>query len=140
MPIWAECGGFMYLCQQFIDWDGGIHSGVGIIPARVIMTRKLQALGYVEAIALHDSIIAVKGDTCRGHEFHYSTIEGINPDNSGFSLGGRRSDGYVKNNLFASFVHLHLRSHPKVARRFIDACARYKYRTSDLDAFSGKGV
>jgi cobyrinic acid a,c-diamide synthase len=126
MPIWAECGGFMFLCRQFIDWDGNIHSGVGIIPARIIMTRKLQALGYVEAIALHDSIIAAQGDTYRGHEFHYSTIEGISPDNSGFSLGGYRSDGYVENNLFASYVHLHLRSHPKAARRFIDACAKYK--------------
>jgi len=131
IPIFAECGGFMYLCRDITDWDGRNWSGVGIIPARVKMTRQLQALGYVEAIALQDSIVSRPGDTFRGHEFHYSTIESMRSDKYAYSLTGGRSseqryDGYIEGQLFASYVHLHLRSNTRAAVNFLQACANYQ--------------
>jgi cobyrinic acid a,c-diamide synthase len=134
MPIFAECGGFMYLCRQITDWDSKNWDGAGIIPAQIKMTRHLQALGYVQATTWQDSIVSLKGDTFRGHEFHYSTVEGINPDKSAFSLAGgrrleKRNDGYVEANVFASYVHLHLRSNSAVAENFLKTCTEYANRS-----------
>jgi cobyrinic acid a,c-diamide synthase len=130
IPIFGECGGYMYLCRHIIDWDERDWSGVGIIPARIKMTRSLQALGYVEATALQDSIISRRGDIFRGHEFHYSTIENEFPDQFACSLSGGRSidvrnDGYIEGTVFASYVHLHLRSNSAVAENFLRSCAAY---------------
>ncbi|HWP95265.1 MAG TPA: cobyrinate a,c-diamide synthase [Syntrophomonadaceae bacterium] len=130
MPIFAECGGYMYLTRRIHDWSGNSWTGVGIVPAEIRMTRKLQALGYVEATALGDSILAGTGDVLRAHEFHYSTIEGLSPEQSALILtGGRRmeerTDGYAGGGLFASYLHLHLRSNPLVACHFLNACQAY---------------
>ncbi len=130
MPIFAECGGFMYLCREILDWEGKNWHTAGIVPARIKMTRKLQALGYVEATAVGDSIIARQGDVFRGHEFHFSAEENLDPDCYAFHIeGGIRSapgyDGYNKDNVFASYIHLHLRSNKTAAVNFINACRRY---------------
>ena len=130
-PIWAECGGFMYLCREICDWDGQSWQAAGIIPARVRMTRKLQALGYIEATALRDSIIAAQGDVLRGHEFHFSVEEDLDPACYAFSIeGGIRSvpgyDGYNQDKVLASYVHLHLRSNKTAAVNFLQACRQYR--------------
>lgn len=137
LPIFAECGGFMYLTEKVIDFEGNSWPGVGLISAEVKMTNKLAALGYVKAKALKKSILAETGDEVKGHEFHYSVMSGLNQENSAFSLvGGKgvdlRRDGYAKENIMASYVHLHLRSNPKVALNFIDSCWEFKERGSVL--------
>jgi len=134
MPIFAECGGFMYLTEKIRDFADNVWPGAGIIPAEVKMTRSLAALGYVDATAMQDSIIANRGDILRGHEFHYSQLTGIGAGETAYSLlggmgGDFRGDGYIKGNLLASYVHLHLRSNPKAAHNFINSCK--KYRTFD---------
>lgn len=133
VPIFAECGGFMYLTKEIIDFEGKSWPGVGIVPACVRMTKRLKALGYVKATALNDSIIANKGDILKGHEFHYSEITGLKQEDAAYSLvGGKgadfRTDGYVKDNLTASYVHFHLRSNAKAAAKFVNACFNYKQK------------
>ncbi|KUO49747.1 MAG: cobyrinic acid a,c-diamide synthase [Desulfitibacter sp. BRH_c19] len=133
LPIFAECGGFMYLTKKVVDFEGNSWPGVGLIPAQVKMTNRLAALGYVKATALKKSIFAEVGDEVKGHEFHYSAMSGIGEGDSAFSLvGGKgadlRRDGYAKENLMASYVHLHLRSNPKIALNFINICWEYKER------------
>lgn len=130
MPVFAECGGFMYLCREICDWEDKSWHTAGIIPARMRMTRKLQALGYVYATALGDSIIARQGDTFRGQEFHFSTVENLDPSCYAFHVeGGIRStpgyDGYNQGNVFASYIHLHLRSNKMTAVKFLQACRKY---------------
>jgi cobyrinic acid a,c-diamide synthase len=131
IPILAECGGFMYLTETIRDFSGRPWPGVGIIPVEVAMTSRLAALGYVEATAVQDSILARKGDILRGHEFHYSQLTGIGEGQTPFTLCGgmgrdNRGDGYVQGNLLASYVHLHLRSNPQAAQNFLDACRKYQ--------------
>lgn len=133
MPIYAECGGYMYLCREIEDWSGQTWNGVGLVPARVKMTQKLQALGYVEARALQDSPLAAAGDVLRGHEFHYSLIEDLDREQNAFAFyGGRNSpgrpEGYVQGNLIASYLHIQMRSHPEAVSRFIGACRSYSSR------------
>ena len=133
MPILAECGGLMYLSRTLKDWEGNSWPGVGLVPGEIIMTRKLQELGYIKAIALRDTVIAGKGEVLRGHEFHYSTLEGINPQDCAFGLEGGMGrgisrGGYAEGSLLASYLHLQLRANPKAARRFVEACAEYGNR------------
>ncbi|NLC76835.1 MAG: cobyrinate a,c-diamide synthase [Clostridia bacterium] len=131
MPILAEGGGFMYLAKHAVDLQGQCWPGVGLIPATVEMIPKLAALGYVWATALDDSVLVSKGTVLRGHEFRYSVTRGLNTGQAAYSLvGGRgaagRPEGYVKDNLIASYVHFHLRGNPAVAAGFMDACRRYR--------------
>lgn len=131
MPIYAECGGYMYLCRQLEDLSGRVWTGAGLVPARVKMTAKLQALGYIEARALTDSPLAAAGDVLRGHEFHYSRIEDMDNGPNAFTFqgglnSGGRKEGYAVGNLIASYLHIQMRSHPQAVERFIKSCHRYR--------------
>lgn len=133
MPIYAECGGFMYLCNDIQAKSGDIFPGVGLVPARATMGNRLAGLGYVKATLLKGNILGDAGVELRGHEFHWSTISGIEQDCRAFSLsGGRgqegRSDGYVQGNLLATYVHLHFRYNPGAAKSFLAACVQYQSR------------
>ncbi|MDF2572062.1 MAG: cbiA, partial [Sporomusa sp.] len=74
MPIYAECGGLMYLARQIIDFDGQAYDMAGVIPAVCQMQSKLETVGYVETTALTDNVLCAKGETLRGHEFHFSRM------------------------------------------------------------------
>lgn len=130
MPIYAECGGYMYLMEKIKDFKGNRYSGLGIIPGEVKMTDKLAALGYVKAASESDSILLNKGEVIKGHEFHWSEMEGIPEKYAAYTLvGGRgqdgRKEGFAYKNLLGSYVHLHLRSNPAAAKGFISSCHNY---------------
>jgi cobyrinic acid a,c-diamide synthase len=127
MPIYAECGGLMYLTQAIIDLQGGQHPMVGLLPGRSVMSQQL-TLGYRLAQAASDSWLLSAGETVRGHEFHYSTWEGrpadvtpayhlLTPDGQ----GAPRPEGVCLGNLRASYVHLHFWNKPELAARFVAA-------------------
>lgn len=75
MPIYAECGGLMYLCKAIQGFNGEYYEMAGIVPAVCKMQKSLQRIGYVKGETLLSSIIADAGDTLKGHEFHFSTLE-----------------------------------------------------------------
>lgn len=74
LPVFAECGGYMYLTRSITDRAGITHAMVGLIAADVAMQDKLAALGYREATALRDCLLMEEGEVIRGHEFHYSKL------------------------------------------------------------------
>lgn len=133
MPVYAECGGLMYLCRGIAGADGDVARMVGAVPAVARMQERRAALGYVTATALRDSVIAERGQTLRGHEFHWSVLEGSLPAD-GFPAyrtetrrGGRASvEGWARGDLLASYLHVHFVAHPELARRFVERCARYR--------------
>lgn len=126
-PIYAECGGLMYLAEGIVTVDGATHPMVGLIHARVRMNERLAALGYLEVTALKDTWFMRRGETARGHEFHYSTLEaaGETPSlNEAQGFGGaRKSDGFASRSVVASYVHLHFASNPRLAHRLVKAAA-----------------
>lgn len=131
MPIYAECGGFMYLTRAVTDFQGERHQMAGVIPGECRMQSKRAALGYVTATALADNILVAGGQSIRGHEFHYSTLELDQGSPGAYRLfkegvGGSRADGYVRGNLLASYLHIHFAGHPEAAGRFINKCLEYK--------------
>jgi cobyrinic acid a,c-diamide synthase len=128
LPLYAECGGLMYLAEAIVDAGGIQHSMVGLLPGRCIMEGRL-TLGYRQAQSAGDSWFLAAGETIRGHEFHYSKWEQP-PANlpPAYVLlprtgeGQPREDGTCIGNLWASYVHVHFGTKPELARRFVDAC------------------
>ena len=123
--IYAECGGFMYLTEGIVDFNGKYHPMVGVFPTRAKMLKKRKALGYVEIETIEDSPLAQKGYSIRGHEFHYSEIDEMPISiNRVYSVnkpdGDSWFEGYRYKNTLASYVHLHFGSNREWAERFIN--------------------
>lgn len=129
-PIYAECGGLMYLAASIRTLDERVHSMVGLIPREVVMRDRLQALGYVEVETQERSLLGPAGLRFRGHEFRYSELQGASPDvDRLYSVRRRRGDqvfreGYRCGSVLASYVHAHWASNPLAAEGFVEACAR----------------
>jgi cobyrinic acid a,c-diamide synthase len=123
-PIYAECGGLMYLTRSINQ-----HSMCDVFGYNSSMTKKPQALSYVIARATRDNIIIPKGQTFHGHEFHYSKLEleGPQPDFAFDILRGRgvvdSRDGLISKNTLASYVHTHVAACPTFASRLVKAAA-----------------
>lgn len=124
-PVVAECGGLMYLCR---DLDG--EAMCGVVGASARMSGRL-TLGYREAVALSGSPLAERGETVRGHEFHYSAVESAGEDAPAWRLDGERDEGFVsgpEGNVVASYLHTHWAATPGFAARFVGAARRMRGR------------
>jgi cobyrinic acid a,c-diamide synthase len=130
MPIYAECGGLMYLVEAIQDAAGVRYPMVGLLPGVCRLTDRLQNFGYKEVISLRDSLLGQAGLRTRGHEFHYSVWEGRPADHSLYqtrsSHGDERSEGYSVDNFTASYVHLHFDACPQVPRSLVEHAAAFR--------------
>lgn len=136
LPIFAECGGYMFLTQSITDRSGETYPMVGLIPAEVRMQNRLAALGYREVTALEECLLLEQGEMLRGHEFHYSTLNRLTDDYPALyetkGLRGAGTDGYRKGSISAGYTHVHLASHPKAAQRWVDQCRSYRQRRKQV--------
>jgi cobyrinic acid a,c-diamide synthase len=132
LPIYAECGGLMYLVEQIQDSAGTCYPMVGLLPGMCRLKGRLQNFGYKEVFSLQESLLGQAGLRTRGHEFHYSVWEGRPPHNSLYrtrsSHGDEQEEGYSGDNLTASYVHLHFDACPDVARALVDRAAAFRQR------------
>lgn len=130
-PIYAECGGFMFLMEAIRDLKGNLYSMVGIFPMHCVMEARLEVLGYREITTGVDSILGPSGTIVKGHEFHYSKIAETRPSAVPiYAVRDRRgtageSEGFVRNRTLGSYIHLHWGSNPEVALNFVQYCRRY---------------
>lgn len=136
MPVFAECGGYMYLTRSITDRAGVKHAMVGLIPADVAMQTKLAALGYREAKALGDCLLMQEGETIRGHEFHYSKLT-ADPEHYPHvyetkGLRGAGLEGFYSGSVMAGYTHVHFASNPKVAGRLIERCQEYSRKRGEV--------
>lgn len=120
MPVYAECGGFIYLTENL----------VGVFPVSTRMLPRRKALGYREVELTADTPIGPAGTVARGHEFHYSEMDEM-PDTierlyrvrkNGLELG---FEGFRHRNCLASYIHLHFGSCPEMASAFAERCRHY---------------
>ncbi|SLM29338.1 Cobyrinic acid A,C-diamide synthase [Desulfamplus magnetovallimortis] len=76
MPIYGECGGFMYLCRDITSMDGTTKWPMtGCFSFSAVMSKKMRSLGYRKVSLKQDTLIGKSGDILKGHEFHYSSLE-----------------------------------------------------------------
>lgn len=137
MPVYAECGGMMYLARELIDAQGGEHAMAGVLPVTVAMDRGPAAIGYVTLTAEADTLLLRSGEVVRGHEFHASTVSPHESLPLAFAVDEGRGmvdgrDGLMMGSVLASYTHLHFASKPVMAERLVEACRRYKDGTRGL--------
>lgn len=130
LPIYAECGGLMYLSTALLDLDGRSWPMVDAIPVVCRMTEGLKNFGYVTADVLTDNILASRGQQFPGHEFHWSDIEcSRSRPPRAYSVmssrGGSREEGFCSDNLLASYVHLHFAGEPELAANLVTAARNW---------------
>lgn len=127
LPIYAECGGLMYLSRR-IAWGERSAEMAGVLPCEVEMTGQPQGHGYVEATVDGANPFFARGTVLRGHEFHNSRLvnasEGLRPlyrlaRGNGISDG---RDGLVYRNVLASYTHLHAAGAPGWAAGLVARC------------------
>ncbi|MEI6704399.1 MAG: cobyrinic acid a,c-diamide synthase, partial [Deltaproteobacteria bacterium] len=128
MPVYAECGGFIYLTEGLDALENQPEVDlVGIFPVRARMLPRRKALGYRQVEPVTGTVIGGKNSLYRGHEFHYSEIN-IMPDEiercyrvsrQGVELG---LEGYRVRNCLASYIHLHFGSNREIAPAFVELC------------------
>jgi cobyrinic acid a,c-diamide synthase len=128
LPIYAECGGFMYLCAWLEDSQGQRYPQVGLLPGGTRMTGRLQRFGYAEATFLQDTLLGPTGTSVRGHRFHYSVYApGDAQPASAYRItrattGEVHLEGLRLHNVLATYLHVHLGSHPQMAQHFVAFC------------------
>ena len=113
LPIWAECGGLIFLCRSLF-WKNTRYPMAGIFPMDIRLEPKPAGHGYEEVLVDRPNPFIPPGTLLRGHEFHYSRLEQTDLDNvdtifqvkRGTGLGHQR-DGLTSKNVVASYLHLH---------------------------------
>lgn len=126
LPIYAECGGLMYLGEGLMDLKGDEYKMAGVFPWVSRMGERKRSLGYREVKAIDGCPFLEEGERIRGHEFHYSEID--EPPDSIMRVyrdmgekGGL--EGYLSKNTLASYIHLHFASNPGFAQGFVKLCS-----------------
>ena len=134
MPIYGECGGFMYLCEALVDQDGDRFPMTGCFPFTTRMIPRLKALGYREITLTKRTVIGDPGMIIRGHEFHYSEIMTETSDvQNVYQISDRSGldkppEGFVINHTLGSYNHLHFGSQPETAKYFVNNCLVYRHQ------------
>jgi cobyrinic acid a,c-diamide synthase len=142
LPIYAECGGLMFLGQSIIS-NGRRHPMVGIFPITFEMKKKPQAHGYTIIEVEKENPFYPIGTELRGHEFHYSAVnrteeQNLLPSNRTaehiyFAFKMKRGqgiadkmDGICYKNVLASYTHIHAYGAEEWVRGLINKAKEYK--------------
>lgn len=132
LPVYAECGGLMYLSES-VEWHRKTYPMVGVIPAPTKMYEKPQGRGYVklsETSEMPWPEYGVGNSVISAHEFHYSKLEDLQGKltqkgrfaycvERGYGIDGQH-DGWLYNNLLASYSHMRDTSKYHWAERFVE--------------------
>ncbi len=136
LPIYAECGGLMYLGET-IQIHGEKFPMVGLFPYDFVMGKKPQGHGYTILQVARDNPYFPRGTVLKGHEFHYSQMV---PDpapevpmaftvSRGAGIGGQR-EGLLYQNVLATYTHVHALGCPQWAAALVRRAREYRGETS----------
>lgn len=131
LPIYAECGGLMYLTRSIVYGSKKFRM-IGLYDADTVMQKRLK-LNYTKARVARQCAVAGVGASLKGHEFHFSELESISKDSTfayEMDIGtgiAKKKDGMVQYNSLASYMHMHF-AQPHVARNFVKNCMLHSRR------------
>jgi len=136
LPVYAECGGLMYLCQSIVIDDKAFPM-VNIFPMHAVLRRTPQGLGYIAVRVIRQNPFYPIGKELTGHEFHYSTLspEVCPPFECAFEVVrgvgiGNHMDGLVYRNVLGTYVHIHAIGEEDWATGIISAARGYASENS----------
>ncbi len=134
LPVYAECGGFMYL-GRYLLMAGKRHPMVGALPVAFSLQRRPQGHGYTVLEVVSDNPFFDRGTRLKGHEFHYSRPIDLAEDHVRFAFRMRRGhgvdghrDGLCVRNVLATYTHLHAAGSPSWAEGLYRAALAQKGR------------
>jgi len=132
MPIYAECGGLIYLGESIV-LDEMEYPLAGVFPVRYGLHKKPQAHGYTELTAKGQNPFYKEGEMIKGHEFRYSTVLSWKGNPADLALEMNRGvgfmdgrDGLVFNNVLALYTHIHALSTPQWAGSLVARAIVFK--------------
>lgn len=128
VPIYAECGGYMYAGDALTDAEGQTHAMLGLLPFTSRMDHARLTLGYREAQALRDGPLLRARQSVRAHEFHWSVSDPPAEGDAAWSVAidgseQRRMEGMARGTVWGSYLHVHPAADPSLAPRFVALCA-----------------
>ncbi|KUO67138.1 MAG: cobyrinic acid a,c-diamide synthase [Gracilibacter sp. BRH_c7a] len=131
LPIYAECGGLMYLGRT-LKVEGRFFAMTGALPFDVVMEPKPQGHGYTLLESLPGNLWYTTGIKVKGHEFHNSRIINLDPRvkfaykvERGHGIDGVH-DGIIYNGVLASYNHLHALGTPQWAVKLVELAKSHK--------------
>ena len=124
-PVYAECGGMLYLSER-LGVDDESYAMAGVLPFRMEMTNELVQFGYVTVELTENCLLGPKGTVIRGHSFHHSRMVSRGAVETSYhvqySMSGKEElEGFRRGGVLASYIHLHFRANPAVAHNFVTA-------------------
>ena len=131
VPIYAECGGLMYLTKSIFS-ENKKYKMIGLFDAETKMTKKMR-LNYTKGKIISKNPIAEKLHNFQGHEFHYSYLDYVSSDSKyAYSLEigegiKKHQDGLIQDNTLASYGHLYFDS-SNYAEIFVKNCIKSSKR------------
>jgi cobyrinic acid a,c-diamide synthase len=132
LPVYAECGGLMYLSRDLV-LDEAVYPMAGVFPISTVMRRKPQGLGYIRVEVTENNPFYPRGTVVSGHEFHYSAVHGLDEHGSrcaftvtrGHGMDGRR-DGIRSMNALGTYLHVHALGEPLWAKGILAAARNFQ--------------
>ena len=132
LPIYAECGGLMYLGEALV-LDGRTYPMTGVLPIVFGFSKKPKGHGYTVLSVENENPFYEIGTEIKGHEFHYSTVEKWGGKDTDLAFGMTRGGGLVQGkdgacykNVLATYTHIHALGLPAWARAVVQKAAEYK--------------
>ncbi len=138
LPVWAECGGLIFLCRS-LHWQGARYPMAGIFRADIALDRTPAGHGYEEVVVDRPNPFLKTGTLLRGHEFHYSrlipadrpALDTIFQVQRGTGLSGGR-DGLISRNTLASYLHLHAMGSTEWVTGLLSAAKNFSAKDKNL--------
>jgi cobyrinic acid a,c-diamide synthase len=139
MPVYAECGGLMYLGRE-LQTGLGRFAMAGVFPFSTVLESTPQGHGYVEAEVVEGHPFLAAGTRIKGHEFHYSRPVEWSEGEVRFALKLSRGrgfsdgrDGLAYKNTFATYVHVHAVGEPLWASSVVELCRKNRQSRRSID-------
>jgi cobyrinic acid a,c-diamide synthase len=132
LPVYAECGGLMYLGKNII-LDDNTYPMVGALPITFGLEKRPRAHGYTIVEVVNANSYFPEKTVLKGHEFHYSHVLEIDRDAVTMAFDVKRGQGIIDNrdgmcykNVLAAYTHLHAVGSPEWAEGIMAAARTYK--------------
>jgi len=137
LPIYAECGGLMYLGEELI-LKGNSHPMVGVFPVSYSFSKKPKGHGYTIISVVRENPYFKTGTEIKGHEFHYSSVLKWRGDDSDLAFSIKRGTGFINKkdglcykNVLATYIHIHALGTPAWAKSMVRNAILYKEKSQN---------